>query len=346
MKILRVLFIGICGILSILLVAWIAVWIALSLRPAGKTIRETAVITIPTPFKLSLSFIDYLSIDGPRLYAGYSTHGVVGIADTARNRTVATIGGLGLVHGVAIDPEKGLGFATDSGDNTVVVFDMKTNRVVAKIPVDDDPDAIIFDPKFKLIYVANHDGASGDLIDPSTLKVVARIALGGHAEYAQADPNTGLIYQNLEDTSEVVVVDPARSNVAARFKLPAGGQPTGLALDSADHRLFVTGLNSRAFVVNAETGAVIVTLPIGAASDGVGYDPALRRIYTANALSSTITVIQQDTPDRYRVLENAPTHFGGHSLAVDPASHRIYLAYFGRIAAYDVRQPVEQIQSR
>ena len=151
---------------------------------------------------------------------------------------------------------------------------------------------------------------------------------------ADIPPETGLIYQNLEDTSELVVIDPLKQAVIKRYKLDPGERPTGLALDAAHHRLFCATGNKKLLVLNTETGAIVAVLPIGAGVDGAGYDPALRRVYTANSIG-TMTVIQQDSPDEYRVLENAPTHFVGHSLVVDPATHRVYVAYFGSIAAYD-----------
>jgi DNA-binding beta-propeller fold protein YncE len=122
--------------------------------------------------------------------------------------------------------------------------------------------------------------------------------------------------------------------VIKRYKLDPGEGPTGLAFDAARHRLFSSTGNKKLIVMDSETGAIVSVLPIGAGVDGAGYDPVLRRVYTANGIG-TMTVIQQDSPDQYRVLENAPTHFGGHSLVVDPATHRVYVAYFGSIAAYD-----------
>jgi YVTN family beta-propeller protein len=220
----------------------------------------------------------------------------------------------------------------------VGVFELATNKLVQKIPAGDDPDAIIYDEKAKLVYVGDHDGKTGTLIDPATLKVVATIPLGGEPEYPQADPESGVIYQNLEDTSELVVVDPQKQAVTNRYKLAPGEGPTGLALDAANHRLFATCGNRTLVVLNADNGAVVTTLPIGAGVDGAGYDADLRRVYTANGLGS-MTVIQQDSADSYRVLENAPTHFGGHSLAIDPATHRVYVAYFGSVAAYEVVAP-------
>ncbi|HWF37528.1 MAG TPA: YncE family protein [Candidatus Acidoferrales bacterium] len=302
-------------------------------RPAGKTIKAAGIISIPTPFKIGRPFIDYMTIDGERLYAGYASHGMVGVINTATNQALSGVGSLGRVHGVAIVPDLKLGFASSSGDNKVDVFELETNKLVKEIPAGDDPDAIIYDEKARLVYAGNHNGKTATLIDPATLRVVATISLGGEPEYPQADPDTGVIYQNLEDTNELVVVDPQMQAVVKRFSLGPGTRPTGLALDVANHRLFST-CSGKLIVLNTNTGAVVGVLPIGAGTDGAGYDPALKRVYTANGVGS-MTVIQQDSADKYHVLENAPTHFGGHSVTINPATHRIYVAYFGSIAAYD-----------
>ena len=323
------------------LMAFIALMIVafniyLSTRTSGKTVKVAGILSVPTPFRIGRPFIDYMLVAGPRLYVGYASHGMVGVIDTASNQVIATIGGLGRVHGVAVVADRNLGFASSSGDNNVNVFDLATNRLLNKIPAGEDPDAIIYDQKVQLIYVGDHDGKTATLIDPTTEKVVGTIALGGEPEFPQADPVSGLIYQNLEDTSEVVVVDPRKQVVVKRYKIGPGKGPTGLALDATDHRLFCTASNRKLIILDSDTGEIVAVLPIGAGVDGAGYDPSLHRVYTANALG-TMTVIKQDSPDQYRVLENAPTHFGGHSLVIDSATHRIYVAYFGSVAMYDVR---------
>jgi YVTN family beta-propeller protein len=322
------------GIIALIFLVIVALNIYLFTRPAAKTMKAAGIISIPTPFRMGRPFIDYMTISDSRLYAGYASEGIVGVVDIATNKTVATIDGLTRVHGIAVVADRNLGFASSSGDNVVGVFDLNTNKLLQKIPAGDDPDAIIYDEQAYLVYVGNHNGKTGMLIDPATQKVVATIPLGGEPEYPQADPETGLIYQNLEDTSELVVIDPVKQAVIKRFKLDPGEGPTGLALDDAHHRLFSTAGNRKLIVMDTETGAIVAVLPIGAGVDGAGYDPALRRVYTANGIG-TMTVIQQDSPDQYHVLENAPTHFGGHSLVVDPATRRVYDAYFGSIAAYD-----------
>ncbi len=335
-KALKILMKVLGGIVALILLAIVAFNIYLSTRPAGKTMTAAGTISIPTPFRIGRPFIDYMTISGSRLYAGYASSGMVGIVDTGTKQTVATIAGLTRVHGVAIVAEQNLGFASSSGDNVVGVFDLTGNKLLQTIPAGEVPDAIIYDQQAHLVYVANHDGKSGMLIDPATRKAIATIPLGGEPEYPQADPATGLIYQNLEDTSELVVIDPQKQSVIKRYKLAPGEGPTGLALDAVNHRLFSAARNKLLIVMDAETGAIVADLPIGAGVDGAGYDPVLHRVYTANGVG-TMTVVQQESADRYQVLENAPTHFGGHSLVVDPATHRVYVAYFGSIAAYDAR---------
>ena len=333
MRFLSFLFKALGGLLAVLISLVALLTLSPHLRPAPKTVRELGTISIPAPFQITRPFIDYMGVGASRLYAGYASHHMVGVIDLATNRAVGTIDGLGRVHGVALVPGINLGFASSSGDNNVNVFDLTGNKLLKKIPAGDDPDAIIYDAKLNLVYAADHDGKTGTLIDPAMHAVVATIPLGGEPEYPQADTESGLIYQNLVDTSELVVIDPQKRAVLKRYPLAPGTGPSGLAFDAANRRLFST-CSGKLIVLNADTGAVVAVLPIGAGTDGSDYDPALGRIYTANGIGS-MTVIQQDSADQYHVLEDAPTHFGGHSVVVDPATHRIYIAYFGSIAVYE-----------
>jgi YVTN family beta-propeller protein len=334
-RLVRIVMRVLATLIAVIVLAIIAFSVYLSARPSGKTVRAAGTISVPSPFRIRRPCIDYMLVAGPRLYTGYASDGMVGVVDTGDNKVVATITGMGRVHGVAIVADRNLGFASSSGDNNVYVFDLATNKVLKAIPGGDEPDAIIYDQKDRLIYVGNHNGKSATLIDPVSQTVLGAIPLGGEPEYSQADPDSGLIYQNLEDTSELVVIDPQKQAVVKRYKIAPGEGPTGLALDAANHRLFCTAGNRRMIVLDANKGTVVAVLPIGAGVDGAGYDPALHRVYTANGLG-TMTVIQQDSPDQYHVIEDAPTHFGGHSLVVDLNTHRIYVAYFGNVAMYDV----------
>src|SRR5882762_3693306 len=293
-RLVRIFLKALGAILVLIVLAIVAFNIYLSSRPAPRFVRPAGTITVPAPFHIGRSFIDYMTIDGHRLYAGYTSAGLVGVIDTATSQPAGTLIGLGRTHGIAVVTGSNLGFASDSGDNTVGVFDLNTQRVLQKIPAGIDPDAIIYDQKLNLVYAGNHDSKTATLIDAATQK--------------QA--------------------------VTQRYKLAPCEGPTGLALDAANHRLFSTCRSKHLVVLNSDTGEIVAVLPIGAGVDGAGYDPVLRRVYTANAAGS-MTVIQQGSANQYRVLENAPTHFGGHSLVIDPVTHRIYVAYFGSIAIYD-----------
>jgi YVTN family beta-propeller protein len=324
---------AVAGIVVVVVIGVIALNVYPFTRPPAKTLRSIGTIDVPAPFRLRRRFIDYMAIDGQRLYVAFTSHNLVGVIDTGTNRSIATIEGLPHVHGIALVPDLNLGFASEGAANAVGVFSLTNHQLLKEIPAGVDPDAIIYDQKIQLVYAADHDGKTGTLIDPRTLAAVATIPLGGEPEYCQADPVSGLIYQNLEDTSELVAIDAQKRAVTRRYKLAPGEGPTGLAFDAVNRRLFSATRNKKLIVLNSDTGEILAELPIELVVDGAAYDPTLRRIYTSNAVGST-TVIQQDSADHYRVLENAPTHFGGHSIVVDPLTHRIFVAYFGSVAVY------------
>jgi hypothetical protein len=305
-----------------------------STRPPARTVRPLGTLSVDVPFRFTRPFIDYMTLQGPTLYVAFASHDLVGLIDTRASRGTGVVSQLPRVHGIALVPELNLAFTSNGGDNSVGVLDLTHQRLLRKTPGGRDPDAILYDPKPRMIYVADHNGKTATLLDPASASAIATISLGGEPEYCQADPDSGLVYQNLQDTSEVVVVDPMKRAVIRRYKLGPGQGPTGLALDAGHHRLFASTGNRKLVVLNSDTGELLAVLPIGLGVDGAAYDPELRRIYTANGLGS-MTVIRQDSPDRYQVLEDVPTRFGGHSLVVDPLTHRIYIAYFGSIAVYE-----------
>jgi hypothetical protein len=325
---------ALAGLVLLIVLSVVCLFVYPATRSAARTVRPLGTISVGVPFRLTRPFIDYMTLEGATLYAAFASHDLVALIDTRTSRGIGAISQLPRVHGIAVAPELNLAFTSNGDENTVGVFDPAHQRLLKRIPAGVDPDAILYDAKPRLIYVADHDGKTATLIDPALGVAVATIALGGEPEYCQADPESGLVYQNLQDTSEVVVVDPVKRAVIRRYKLDPGRGPTGLAFDAGHHRLFSATGNRKLVVLNSDTGEILAALPIGLGVDGAAYDPDLRRIYTANGLGS-MTVIRQDSPDSYRVLEDAPTRFGGHSLVLDPVTHRIYIAYFGSVAVYE-----------
>jgi len=279
-----------------------------------------------------LSVLDYLTVDERALLvAGESTGSVFKIAMDAgprgRGETVMELRGASNVHGIAFAGEANIAFVTRSGANTVDVIDLNRSQVVASIPVADDPDAIIYDKDSNLIYVANGDAKLATLIDPDRRTTIAAISLGAKPEYAAIDSLGGLLYQNLKDTDSVAAVDLIRRVVVGQWPLPSCEGPTGMAIDSKHRRLFVAcSGNATMAVFDMERHQVIASLKIGGGPDSVAFDPSLHRIYSAGR-AGKLTIVQQDAADSYRVLDQIRTHYGAHTLTVDPVSHRVYVAY-------------------
>lgn len=287
---------------------------------------------VPLPSSRALNILDYLTIRGPDLFVTSPSTGDVyklGLRGAALPTGPAVLAGPPATHGVVIDPTSGLAYVTRSEADTVDVFDPATMRLVKRIPVADDADGIFYEPVHKLIYAASGDARVATLIDPVSQSRIAAIPLGGAPEFAAFDAVTGLMYQNLKDANAVVAVDVGRRAVTGRWPLSGCQAPTGMALDGADRRLFVAcSGNARLVVFNLETHRVIQSLPIGGGPDSVAFDPGLRRLYTTGK-SGVLSVIQQDSPDAYRQLDRISLHFGAHTLAVDPATHRLYVGYAG-----------------
>lgn len=301
-------------------------------EPIPKTVRYLATIQLPGEG----GFADFLVVSpkNHRLYAGFASANKLVVIDTQKNAVITSVDDLKSVRSIALIPDKQLGFTSNNKENTVGVINLKTNKLLVKIPAGEGPDAIIYDAPAKVVYVADHKGQTATLINPFRRDVVATIPLGGTAEYAEAEPKSGVVYQNLESTSEVVVVDPITKTVIARYKTLPGTEPTGLALDAAHERLFTACANQKLLVLDMKDGHIIADLPIGAGVDFAAYDAKLRRIYTANGQSGTMTVIQQDDPNHYHVLENVVTHPKAHALALNPKTHRLYVTYSNKIDVY------------
>jgi len=279
-----------------------------------------------------LNVLDYLTLnDRALLIAGESTGSVFKIAVDAEPHgtgdTVMELRGAPSVHGIAIAREANIAFVTRSGGNTVDVIDLKRSQIVASIPVADDPDAILYDKGSNLIYVANGSAKLATLIDPDRRSTIAAISLGAEPEYAAMDSPDGLLYQNLKDINSVAAVDLLRRAVVGRWLLSSCEGPTGMAIDSEHRRLFAAcSGNATLAVFDMERHQVIASLKIGGGPDSVAFDPSLQRIYTAGR-TGELTIVQQDAASSYRVLDRIRTHYGAHTLAIDPVSHRVYLAY-------------------
>jgi DNA-binding beta-propeller fold protein YncE len=293
-----------------------------------------------------LNVLDYLTIDNGVLFAAGSSSGSVYriVVDDRRPTAEAAISemrGVPHAHTVALAPSEHVAFVTRSGPDVVELFDPDTLLSRGRVPVPAGPDAMLFHRAVNGVYVASGTGKAATLLDLRG-KVVGSLSLEGKPEFAVYDAQDDLVYQNIEDTNALVAIKVQRGRVVKTWRLNGCEAPTGLALDGRRRRLFVAcSGNARLAVVDMQKGSIVASLPTAGGADVVAYDETLHRIYAAS-VRGHVTVIQQDNEDAYRVVADVSTHYGAHTLAVSPVSHRVYVAYASlfvkpRIAVFSAR---------
>jgi DNA-binding beta-propeller fold protein YncE len=276
---------------------------------------------------------DYPSVDSQahRLYLSRATH--VLIVDTATGRRIADIADTPGVHGIAVAVDLGRGYISEGKANAVKVFELATGKVLADIGVGAKPDAIVYDAKTHRVLAFNGHDDSASVIDARSNAVVKTLALGGAPEAAGSD-GAGHVFVNLEDKNQLAAIDAETPAVTAHWTLPGCEGPTGFALDAAHHRAFSSCANAVMAILDTTSGRSLVTLPIGKGTDGAEFDPSLQNAYSANG-EGTITIVHESDPEHFSVLETLPTARGARTIALDPATHRLYLptAEFGTLPA-------------
>jgi hypothetical protein len=276
---------------------------------------------------------DYVVPDPPnhRLFIGRSNR--VMVVDMNTGRLIGEVTGIKGAHGTAVVRDVGRGFATSGNDSSIIMFDLKSFKPLLRIPAAEDADAIIYDPASKRVFSFNGDDGSSTVVDPRRGTRITNIPLGGKPEYGQSALD-GKIYVNLTDSAQVAEIDTKTLTVTRRWSTAPCKNPVSMAIDTRRQRLF-SGCRSGVMAVSDyKNGTVVATVPIGRGVDGAGYDPVRRDAYASNA-DGTLTVIHQDSPDKYHVVENVETAQGGRNMGNDPATHRIYVvsAKFGPVPA-------------
>jgi YVTN family beta-propeller protein len=266
---------------------------------------------------------DYLTVDsaGKRLYVTHQTEVVV--IDTTNNTIVGRITETPGVHGVALAPG-GRGFTSNGRENKVSIVDLKTLQTTSKVDTEANPDAILYEPKNKEIYALNHTGKSVTAIEAATGKVVATIPLAGVAETGTADPGLGRVFVNIEDKNSIDVIDIATHKVVANWPVAPAESPTGMAIDTANHRLFVGG-GPNMVMIDAKTGKVLASAPICRGTDATQFDAGAKMAFSSCS-DGHITAVRVDGPDKLTVVQTIETTRGARTMAIDPATHKLYTA--------------------
>jgi YVTN family beta-propeller protein len=276
---------------------------------------------IPIP---GLGGWDYLTVDesARRLYVSHGTQ--VEVLDIDALQAVGNVPNTPGVHGIAIAAELGRGFVSNGQANNVTIFDLKTLKALGEVPTGQKPDAIIYDPATSRVFAFNGGSNSATAIDAASGKVAGTVNLEGGPEFAAAD-GKGCVFNNLEDENLVLKINSRELKVEQRWPTSPCSSPSSMAMDRANRRLFI-GCRSRVMAVtDADTGKVITTLPIGDHVDATAFDPETKLIFNSNG-EGTVTVIRQESPDKYSVVDTVKTLPRAKTMALDPKTHRLFLS--------------------
>jgi DNA-binding beta-propeller fold protein YncE len=282
---------------------------------------------------------DYLKIDSEarRMYISRGTKVVVIDADSGK--PVGEIADTQGVHGIALAREFGKGFTSNGRENTVSVFELGSLKTLNKVKVGNRPDAILYDPATKRIFTFNAGSQDATAVDAAKGEVVGTIPLGGKPEFAASD-GKGTVFVNLEDKNQLLALDAKGLTVKERWPLPGCDEPSGLAIDAKNRRLFVGCGNKVMPIVSADDGKVLATLPIGGGVDATAFDDGTGLAF-ASCGEGVLTVVSEESPDKFSVAENVTTQRGARTMALDSKTHQVYTvtAQFGPPPAPTADQP-------
>ncbi|HLQ00403.1 MAG TPA: YncE family protein [Candidatus Limnocylindria bacterium] len=268
---------------------------------------------------------DYLTYDtaGKRLFISRATR--VQVVDPEKGTVIAEIPDTLGVHGIALAQDLGKGFTSNGRENTVTVFDLKTLKETSKIKLEgaEGPDAILYDPASKRVFTFNGRSKNATAIDAANGTVAGNIPLDGKPEFAAAD-GKGMVYVNIEDKSELTSIDARKATVVNTWKLEGCEEPSGLAMDQKTRRLFAGCHNKVMAIVNADTGKVVTTVPIGEGVDANAFDPGTNLAFSSNG-DGTLTVVREEPADKFSVVQNAETQKYARTMALDTDTHTVYL---------------------
>lgn len=266
---------------------------------------------------------DYVTVDSDarRVYISHGSHVVVLNADSYE--IAGDIPDTQGVHGVAIASSLGKGFTSNGRANTVTVFDLKTFKATGTIKTGTNPDTIIYDTASKRVFTMNGRSQDVTAINAEDGSIAGTFPTGGRPEFAVAD-GKGSIYLNIEDKSELVRFDTQKLTITNRWPVAPCEEPSALAMDTASRRLFLGCSNKMMAVVNADTGKVVATPPIGNGVDAGGFDPATKLAFASTG-DGNLTVVHEDSADKFTVAENVSTRKSARTMGLDLKTHKVFL---------------------
>jgi DNA-binding beta-propeller fold protein YncE len=267
---------------------------------------------------------DYLEPDpvSRRLYVTHKDHVVVLDMDTFKvTGDIPDSPGMG---GVALSRELNRGFTANGTEDTVGVFELDTLKPLAKWKATGKrPNQIAYEPTTKRVFTFNSTGRNITVFDAKSGEVLSTIEVDGRTEFYAMD-GKGMIYDALEDKATVIAIDAKAMKLIATYSLAPNTEPSGMAMDTKTRRLFIATRSKSFLVLNADTGKILATFPMGAGNDAAKFDPGLKLAFASNG-DGTLTILHEDGGDRFSLAQNVTTEFGARTMAVDSKTHRVFM---------------------
>jgi YVTN family beta-propeller protein len=290
---------------------------------AGQNLKQVATIDLSGP---KGERFDYLTIDPEDRYllSGHLGPGILYVIDLRTNKLVKAIPGVPGITGLEYVPGLKKVYTSNWGENKIGVIDLSKMQVIKRLPTGEKPNGSTYAEPFGKVYVSNTDAKQVSIVDVHKDEIVNTLAFDSDTGTPQYDPVSRKVYINLRSVNQIAAVDPATDTVVGRYPVAGCEHNHGMALDPETHRAFLLCGGNRTFTVfDLDAHKSIAHFPLPPGADVVKFDPGLRRAYAACS-SGSITVVQEDGPDRFRKLEDFPVQPSIHSLAVDPVTHRVY----------------------
>jgi DNA-binding beta-propeller fold protein YncE len=281
---------------------------------------------------------DYLLSDDAahRLYITHNSR--VEVVDSTTGKSIGAVTGLKSTHGVALNPDGKIGYASDGAGNAIVVFNRTDLSVVATVPAGTNPDGITFEPKTKTVWAFNGRSKDSSVLDASSNKIIATIPLPGKPEFPHAD-GMGSVFVNIEDKNEIVKLDASSHKIVATWPLQGCDSPSGMAIDHKAHRLFSVCDGGKMTILDYTSGKLLGLANIGDSPDAAGFDEKHGLAFSSNG-DGTLTIVNA-TKSGFPVVQTVKTAKGARTMTFDASTSRIYVvtAEFGPAPAPTATMP-------
>ncbi|HEY2410061.1 MAG TPA: hypothetical protein VGI10_28855 [Polyangiaceae bacterium] len=303
------------------------------------------VADMPLPGRATRFDYQWVDADRRRLYIAHLGDSTLLVFDLDTQRVIAEVSQLPSVHGVVAAPDLHLLLATATSEKTLALIDDQTFRVKARVPAGLYPNGLAYDPVSRRAFVSNNSGRGIAVVDLGAERALQSLEIGGGAGNTQYDADSGHVFAAVHGVPTLVDIDPGVPRVAGRIALHGVSTCHGLLVASTLRLAFAAcrGTTPRLVVVDLRARAQLSTLPLPTDTDVLAFDLGLRRLYAAS--ETGIVAAFDVAPDR-SVSELGRGLLGpnAHSVAVDPANHRVYFP-LEDVAGHPVLRVMEPIAS-